>query len=225
MKALGKNQLIAMLFLAWMGTASAQDIENVIDPIEPEESTSQAASPLWLSGDVSVGTLNAGGQTSFLGSSEIGGRNWSISAKLLQSSQDEVFGLPQDSSYFNFDVKRRLLGSNDKSNLKLGLGWQEVDIDSQLDASGPRVSLSGQYKLFNSFKIYGATSYFPELEDEILNTDLTAYEIEAGLLYKPLPSVSLKAGYRVFELDDLDNSTVEDLGSSSGFLLGTDLSW
>ncbi len=220
MNALGKN-LFTAFFAIGLATAPHLAAGQEFDPVEPEESKSS----IWLSGDVSIGVLSSGGDNAFLGSSEVGGRNWSISAKLLQSSDDQVFGVPQDSSYFNFDVKRRLLGSNEKSNLKLGFGWQELDIDSQLDASGPRVSLSGQYSLFNSFKIYGATSYFPELEDDILNTDLKAYEFEAGLLYKPLPSVSLKAGYRVFELDDLDNSAVEELGSSSGFLLGTDLSW
>ncbi len=212
-------QIFASLIMisGWSGISIAQNI----DSIEPEKEPSA----IWLSGDLSIGSLGAGGGSSFLSTSEIGGRNWSISAKLLQSEDEGIAGLPQDSSYLNFDVKRRLLGSQGKSNLKLGLGWQELDIDSQLDASGPKVSLSGQYKLFSSVQLYGATSYFPELEDEILNTDLKAYEIEAGLLYKPLPSISLKAGYRIFELDNLGNSAAEDLGSTSGFLFGTDLSW
>jgi len=120
---------------------------------------------------------------------------------------------------------RRLFGDKDRSNLELGLGWQQLDINSQLDASGPKVSVSGRYSLFDdAFQVYGLTSYFPELIDNTIEADVTGYEIEAGLLYKPLPSLSLKAGYRVFSLD-LDDSVVEDLGSSSGFLLGTDLSW
>jgi hypothetical protein len=75
------------------------------------------------------------------------------------------------------------------------------------------------------FQVYGSTAYFPELEDQIqTDTTLTAYEFEAGLLYKPLPSLSVKAGYRVFTLD-LEDPVLEELGSTSGFLLGTDLSW
>ena len=68
------------------------------------------------------------------------------------------------------------------------------------------------------------SSYFPELDDGIKNKDGSGYEIEAGLLYQPLPSWSLKAGYRVFSLD-IEDPIIEELGSSSGFLLGTDLSW
>ena len=222
-----------LLIIGWSQFTIAQTIESIdlIDAVEAHDSnksakeTEKQGSTLWLSGDLSIGSLGSGGSSSFLGSSEIGGKNWSISAKLLQSQDESIVGLPQDSSYINFDVKRRLLGSQGKSNLKLGLGWQELDIDSQLEVSGPKVSLSGQYKLFRSFQVYGATSYFPELEDEVLNTDLKAYELEAGLLYKPLPSVSLKAGYRIFELDDINDPVVEDLGSTSGFLFGTDLSW
>ena len=86
------------------------------------------------------------------------------------------------------------------------------------------MSLTGELNILGSFKVYGATSYFPELEDELQNNDATAYEVEAGVLYQPIPSLSLKAGYRHFALD-LEDPVIEDLGSSSGFLLGTDLSW
>jgi len=179
---------------------------------------------MWLSDDVNVSVFGDSEYDSFLGKSEIWGDKWGVSAKLLQNDNDDVFGLPADSQYFNLDVKRRLFGDQDKSNIELGLGWQELNIDSQLDASGPKVSVSGRYSIFDSFQVYGLTSYFPELEDNIEETDVTAYEIEAGLLYKPLPSLSLKAGYRVFSLD-LEDPVIEELGSSSGFLLGTDLSW
>jgi opacity protein-like surface antigen len=179
---------------------------------------------MWLSDDINVSVFGNETYDSFLGTSEIWTNNWGISAKLLQNDNDDVFGLPADSQYFNFDVKRRILGSQDKSNLELGLGWQELDIASQLDASGPKVSLSGRFNILDSLQLYGATSYFPELEDNIQNSELTAFEFEAGLSYKPVPSLSFKAGYRVFSLD-LEDPIIEDLGSSSGFLIGTDLSW
>jgi len=179
---------------------------------------------MWLSSDVNVSVFDDSEYDSFLGKSEVWGKNWGVSAKLLQNDSEDVFGLPADSQYFNFDVKRRVLGKQNRSNLELGLGWQEFDIDSQLDASGPKLSLSGRFNFFKSFQVYGETAYFPELEDEIQNSELRAFELEAGLLYQPLPSWSFKAGYRVFSLD-LDDAALEELGSSSGFLLGTDLSW
>lgn len=178
---------------------------------------------MWLSNDVSVPAFDDASYESFLGKGEVWGKNWGVSAKFLQNDNNDVFGLPEDSEYLNLDVKRRF-GNRDKSNFELGLGWQELNIESQIEASGPKLSLSGRLNVFSSFQVYGQTSYFPELEDNLKNNDATAYEIEAGVLYKPLPSLSLKAGYRVFNLD-LEDPEIRELGSSTGFLLGTDLSW
>jgi len=188
-----------------------------------DEALDSKPSLMWLSDDVNVSVFENSEYDSFIGKGELWADNWGVSASLLQNDQDDVFGLPEDSEYFNFDVKRRF-GSHDKSNIELGLGWQELNIDSQLEASGPRVSLSGRLNLRPSVQLYGFTSYFPELEDDILEGDATGYEFEAGLLYQPIPSVSLKAGYRHFDLD-LEDPEIEKLGSSSGFLLGTDWSW
>lgn len=210
--------LLASLMSSVLLFASNASAQIEADPLDPKPNL------MWLSDDVNVSVFGDGQYDSFLGKSEIWSNNWGVSAKLLQNDNNDVFGLPQDSKFLNFDVKHRLFGSQDKSNLELGLGWQQLDIDSQLEASGPKLSLSGRYNVFSSFQVYGLTSYFPELEDEIQNSDATGYEIEAGLLYKPLPSWSLKAGYRVFNLD-LQDPVVEELGSTSGFLLGTDLSW
>lgn len=199
--------------LAFSSAANAEE-----DPLDPKPNL------MWLSEDVNVSIFGDEQYDSFLGKSEFWTDKWGISAKLLQNDSDDVFGLPEDSKFFNLDVKRRLFGDQDKSNLELGLGWQELDISSQLDASGPKVSVSGRYSVFDDFQVYGLTSYFPDLVDDVKETDATGYEFEAGLLYQPLPSLSLKAGYRVFSLD-LEDPVIEDLGSSSGFLLGTDLSW
>jgi len=178
---------------------------------------------LWLSDDVNLSVFGDNEYDSFLGTSEFWSNKWGISAKLLDNDSNDIFGLPQDSQYFNLDVKRRF-GSKDKSNFELGLGWQELNIDSQFDASGPKVSFEGRFKFLKSFQLYGSTSYFPELEDDLNDNTAKGYEFEAGLLYSPLPSFSLKAGYRVFNLD-LEDPEIEELGSSTGFLLGSDWSW
>ena len=206
-------------------SVSAEDAPmDLVDSILAENAPPLIANPIKLSGDFDILLNENGEQDSFLGKSEIWSDNWGVSAQLKQNEQSNVLGLPKDSSFFNLDVKRRF-GTQDKSNIELGLGWQSLNIESQLDASGPKLSLSGTYNLLKDFQVYGATSYFPELEDTLKSDQsLSAYEFEAGLLYKPLPSVSLKAGYRVFNLD-LEDPTLEELGSTSGFLLGTDLSW
>lgn len=196
-----------------LGTAQAQD----------DEALDVRPSLMWLSGDTNVSVFDDSEYDSFLGKGEYWSDNWGLTANLLQNDDNDVFGLPKDSEYFNLDVKRRF-GNLDKSNFELGLGWQQLNIESQLEASGPKLSLSGRLNLKNSLQLYGLTSYFPELEDDLQNNNATAYEVEAGVLYQPLPSVSLKAGYRVFSLD-LEDPQIEELGSSSGFLLGTDWSW
>jgi hypothetical protein len=205
-----------VIIVSFISGAAHAQVED--DPLIPKPNL------MWLSDDVNVSVFGDSQYDSFLGKSELWTNNWGVSAKFLQNNNGDVFGLPNDSSYFNFDVKHRVFGSQDESNLELGLGWQEMSIDSQFDASGPKVSLSGRFNVLNSVQLYGLTSYFPELEDELQNGDVSGYEIEAGLLYKPLPLWSLKAGYRVFSLD-LEDPIIEELGSSSGFLLGTDLSW
>lgn len=204
--------LLSLVFVSVSLTSSPLSAEDFLPDSKP--------SLMWLSEEVNVSAFDDSEYSSFLGKGEFWSKNWGVSAKLLQNDDNDVFGLPQDSEFFNLDVKRRF-GALDKSNFELGLGWQELNIESQLEASGPRLSLSGRLNLKPWIQVYGQTSYFPELEDDLQNNNATAYEIEAGLLYKPFPSVSLKAGYRHFALD-LEDPDIEELGSSSGFLFGTD---
>jgi len=220
----GKS-LVALAASALLSVASLAADDAPMDLVDSVLSEAKkTVNSTKFTGDFNVSVFGEGEYDSFLGKSEIWADNWGVSAELKQNDQSDVFGLPKESSFFNLDVKRRF-GSHDKSNIELGLGWQELNIDSQLDASGPKVSLAGKYNLLKDFQVYGSTAYFPELEDQIkADTTLSAYEFEAGLLYTPLPSLSVKAGYRVFTLD-LEDPVLEELGSTSGFLLGTDLSW
>lgn len=179
---------------------------------------------MWLSDDVSLSVFDQESEyQSFIGKSEAWSDKWGISASLLQNDSDDVFGLPKDSKYINLDVKRRF-GSQEKQSLDIGLGWQELNVESHIEASGPKLSLEGKINLFDAFQVYGTTAWLPELDDELSENTASAYELEAGVLFQPLPSVSLRAGYRHFSLDT-DDDLIDELGSSSGFLLGTDLSW
>lgn len=130
--------LVKVLALSLFSFSSSVYAQATEDPLAPKPNL------MWLSEDVNVSVFGNNEYDSFLGKSEIWTDNWGVSAKLLQNDNQDVFGLPKDSTFFNFDVKHRVFGSQDKSNIELGLGWQEFDIDSQLDASGPKVSLSGR---------------------------------------------------------------------------------
>jgi opacity protein-like surface antigen len=223
-KATGMVCLSCALF-AMILINSSLLIDNAM-AADDDQALQNRPSLMWLSGDTNVSVFDDSEYSSFLGKGEYWSDNWGITANLMQNQNNDVFGLPHDSEYFNLDVKRRF-GSKDSSNFQLGLGWQELTIESLLEASGPKVSISGRLNLDStlaSLQLYGLTSYFPELEDELQNNDATAFEVEAGLLYQPLPSVSLKAGYRYFALD-LEDQEIEKLGTTSGFLIGTDWSW
>ena len=108
---------------------------------------------LWLSNDINLSVPDNTAYDSFLGSGEVWYKKWGVSTELIENDQSNIFSLPADSEYFNVDVKRKF-GQNNNFNFELGLGWQEFSIDSQLDASGPRLSLEGNYKLFKSFQLY-----------------------------------------------------------------------
>ena len=130
-----KLGIVYLFLIASLIFASIAFAEN---PPLNEDSLSYEPSLTWLSGDVDVSAFGNGDYDSFVSKSEIWTKNWGISTKLLHSDHDDLFGLPADSQYFNLDVKRRVLGTQNKSNVQLGLGWQELDIDSQLDASGQK---------------------------------------------------------------------------------------
>lgn len=217
------HNLTKRMFGKFLSIVAVLGMANVAFAQQEVENISSQSSFMMLSSDNNSSSFDGTDYDSFLGKSEIWSDNWGVTANVIQNNNQDVFGLPKDSEYFNLDVKRRF-GSQDKSNFELGLGWQELNIDSAIEASGPKVSLGGRLNLKWSVQLYGSTSYFPELEDQLKNNDATAYEVEAGLLYKPLPSLSLKAGYRHFSFDAQD-PVVDELGSSSGFLLGTDVSW
>ena len=205
-----KMLLIAALFFS--ANSSAQD------PFDSKPNL------LWWSGDLNLSApLEENHYDSFASEANIWAKDWGFSGKLLQND-GELFGLPNNSEFTNFDVKRRFANKNDDF-FALGLGWQDIDIKSQLEVSGPKLSLEGRYNL-SAVELYGQTAWFPELESTYQDDPLSGYEFEAGVLLKPLPSLSLKAGYRHFELKyDSDTNLDDVLGSSSGFLLGTDLSW
>jgi hypothetical protein len=180
---------------------------------------------MWVSDSLNVPSFDqdASYDSSFLGSGEIWSKNWGLSTQFLEN-ENQVFGLPEDSSIFNIDVKRRF-AVRDNSQIEVGLGWQEFNIDSLLETKGARISLGGSMDFGSAFTVYGSTAWYPDIEEDFSKGESgSAVELEAGLLYQPFPSLSLKAGYRQFSLDSKSDS-IDEIGSSSGFLLGSDLSW
>lgn len=221
-KGLGLSRLtmgraLMVCCLSWLALVHTASADDTVFDYQPNL--------MWLSSDLSVPAFDRSNSydSSFLGSGEIWSKNWGLSTQLLEND-NQVFGLPDDSSILSFDVKRRF-SVRDNSLIEVGLGWQEFNIESLLESSGPRISLGGSFEFGNAFTVYGSTAWYPDVEDDFRPKQSgQAYELEAGVLYKPLPSLSLKAGYRQFSLDSSDR-LLDELGSNSGFLLGSDLSW
>ena len=112
-------QKLARCFISFSALAVSLSIISSTAIAQAEQDPLLAKPNLmWLSDDLNVPVFGDGEYDSFLGKSEIWTNNWGVSAKLLQNDSDDVFGLPKDSKYFNFDVKHRVFGSQDKSNLE-----------------------------------------------------------------------------------------------------------
>ena len=68
---------------------------------------------MWLSNNTQISVFDTNtAYDSFVGNGEFGIDNWSVSANLLQNEDNDVFGLPENSEYFNLDVKRRFGGKD-----------------------------------------------------------------------------------------------------------------
>lgn len=123
-------------------------------------------------------------------------------------------------SSFRVDVDRMLLHPGANGQIGLGLGWQKQATDvtgygaGAMD--GPRLSLVGRLQITDALRLYGRTAWLPQLEDDEFG------EFEAGLFYDVRPSLSLRAGIRWLNDDDLGNDSVF---GQRRFMLGAGMRW
>lgn len=183
---------------------------------------------LWVSDKLSLKSNasenKVSGRSSFASGAEYWAKSkWGLSANFSSNDSSLLLGIPKNSKLLNVDVNRQLLRSKNKKNyLAVGLGWQNITVDDNLDANGLRLSLLGKYSLANRLQVYGASSWFPELERVSSNSDLSGYNLEAGLLFKPKASISLQAGFRFY---DFSKGVASIESGAPVFTLGTKLSF
>ena len=145
----------------------------------------------------------------------------------------------ETSNYTSVDVMWRPLSPTQNNYLAVGLGWQQMDLNTiglQGDTNGVRVNVDGRLGLGKIVFAYGEASYLPSLSDATASTpgfgqfgSMSGYEYEFGVSVKPFPFVQLRAGYRMHSVDfnqtGLDpllgfGTEMEGTAESSGILAG-----
>ena len=147
---------------------------------------------------------------------------WGLQGGLYSNDLDNGLG---ETDYFNIDVYRRWLSLTDHNYIAFGLGWEDIDIGSGLNISGPRLSIKGQVGLGSLISLYGHSTWLPSLDDATGIRDPNGLEVEAGLQISPFPFLSLRAGYRKFDLDFKSDDGSSNTSSSSGLILGGGIHW
>jgi len=208
--------------------ANSLHFDTSIGSVNTQGSLQNTPRYLWVSDKLSFkpsDSDNTSGRSSFASGAEYWTKSkWGISGNFSSNDSSLLLGAPKHSELFNVDVNRQLLRSkNKKDYLAVGLGWQNITVDDSLDANGLRLSLLGKYSIAKRLQVYGTSSWFPELELGSANSNLSGYNLEAGLLFKPKASVSLQAGFRFYDFSK-GTASVDDSGSSI-FTLGTKLSF
>ncbi len=173
-----------------------------------------------FSGNVFDGDLDAG--TVSLRAQGWWDQKWGIEGGINLS--DTSSGQFEDQQHFSVELKRRLISPTDNTYLAAGLGWEDIQLESGDSTSGIRLSLRGQIGLVGFASLYGQSTWLPTLNSTSRFSNLSGSEFETGIVFEPLPFISLKAGYRRFKLDYGFSGSAGG-SASSGFILGTGIHW
>lgn len=159
-------------------------------------------------------------------------KRYGLRAGRYSSDLDDIGADASD--YTSFDFMWRAYSATENSYLAIGLGWQEMALESiglVGDTSGARVNVEGRLGLGGVVYLYAQGSYLPDLDDASSNSlgggtfsDLSGLEYDAGVSWKFAPFVVLRAGYRAQSVDFTYSPVVGPSGGgeaeSRGFHLG-----
>lgn len=174
-----------------------------------------------LSGDPFDETLDVG--TFSLRAESWWDSKWGIRGELnLSDIENDQF---EDRRRYKLDLKRRLISPTDNTFLAAGLGWENLTLETGEDSQGIRLSLEGRVGLIGIASLYGESIWLPSLDDTNEYNDLSGLEFETGIVFNPLPFISIRAGYRQFKLDYSLSSGSDGNSTSKGFLIGTGIHW
>ncbi len=131
-----------------------------------------------------------------------------------------------DASQWSVDITRRLLSSKQNSYLAMGLGWNDIEATAGESSSGVRFIAEGRLGVYGPAYLFGQAALSPWMSSVGYLVDPFGKEIELGLAVEPVPSLSLRAGYRSYWLDSGASSSDPSLRSQTdGFFIGGGLRW
>ena len=175
-----------------------------------------------LSGDPFDGSLDVG--TLSLRAEGWWDQKWGVRGG-FNLSDIETEGL-EDRRRFKLDVKRRLISPTDNTFLAAGMGWERLRLENGESSQGVRLSLEGRVGLGGVATLYGESIWLPGLDNTDSYSDVSGVEFETGVVFDPLPFLSIRAGYRKFKLDySLTGGGSDGDSSSQGVLLGAGIHW
>jgi hypothetical protein len=148
---------------------------------------------------------------------------WGARVSVFDSELDNVTN--RDANFFSLDIKRRLLSVTDNNFLAVGLGWEDIDLALGDSTSGVRLLAEGQFAPLPFLHLYGQFAWMPELSDAGGRTDLDGTEWEVGASFTPFPFLTLRGGWRQFDLDFRRGEDGKGSSSSAGPVLGAGVHW
>jgi hypothetical protein len=171
--------------------------------------------------DTGAGSLDAGGLG---GHADLWFGAWGARLAVLDSELEDV-DVNGDAKFFSLDLKRRLVSASDNNFLALGLGWEDIDLALGDSTSGVRLLAEGQFAPLPVLHLYGQIAWMPELSDAGGRTDLEGTEWEVGAACTPFPFITLRGGWRQFDLDFRRGADGRSSTSSSGPIFGAGVHW
>lgn len=131
-----------------------------------------------------------------------------------------------DSNQWSIDITRRLLTVKKNTYLAMGLGVNDVATLEGKNSIGMRFVASGRVGLYGPTYLFGQAALSPWMSNVGQLVNPFGKEIELGLAVDPLPSLSLRAGYRGYWLDsDAALSDSSRRSQTDGFFIGGGLRW
>lgn len=218
-------QLFTAFFLLFFSAQAYAEVIPIVDDLHLKGSDKQSQSaPYSLktntkSTSISISPYSLSSnldQDNYTASAEVWSKNkWGLSAKIEEASKQEE-SILEKTELTRIDINKKLLTSKKSdSYLALGMGWQGFDINKKKEAEGVNFSLLGKLALKNNILFYGSGGLYKGSNS---NED-KAYSLEAGLKYKIDSNLSVSAGLKLFDVDNLNLNEKEQ----SSFLIGTQL--
>ena len=131
-----------------------------------------------------------------------------------------------NANQISVDIKRQFFSRAANTYLAMGLGWDDIGLSNDDSTHGMRLVAEGRVGVYGPAYIFGQAALAPWMSDTASFIDPFGKEIELGVGFQPLPTMSFKAGYRSYWLDlmNLENDALQR-NQSDGFYIGGGLNW